>query len=177
MKCLLIVDVQNDFCPGGPLAVPNGDKVVDIINSIIDKFDLVISSQDWHPSSGEHFKNWPLHCIAETTGADLHPDLNKEKIDIFLKKGTDGSDTGYSAFEATNINLLELLRSKNIKKVYITGLATEYCVKATCMDALNNGLEVFLVKEGTKGINREDCEKTFIELEKNGVRITSFKEI
>ncbi|MCA1928253.1 MAG: isochorismatase family protein [Calditerrivibrio sp.] len=177
MKCLLIVDVQNDFCPGGALAVPDGDKVVDIINLIIDKFELVISSQDWHPSSGAHFDRWPIHCVANTEGAALHPALSKEKIDIFLLKGTDGSDTGYSAFEATNINLSDLLKYRNIKSLYVTGLATEYCVKATCIDAVKNGLEVFLVKEGTKGIDDENCKKTLEELKKNGVKIISYKDI
>jgi len=151
LKCLIIVDVQNDFCPGGALAVPDGDKIVPVINEIIKYFDFVVASQDFHPPKGEHFKKWPLHCIAGTKGAELHPDLKKEKIDIFLLKGTDGSDTGYSAFEATNVDLNTMLKEKNIKSVYVVGLASEYCVKATAMDALKKGFEVYVIKDATKG--------------------------
>ncbi|MEF3255896.1 MAG: nicotinamidase [Deferribacterales bacterium] len=177
MKALIIVDVQNDFCPGGNLAVPEGDKIVPYINNIIDKFDIVIASQDWHPDKGEHFEKWPLHCLANSKGAELHPDLKKDRIDIFLFKGTDGSDTGYSAFEATNLDLTAFLKEKGIKDLYITGLATEYCVKATSLDALKNGFNVFLIKEATKGINPEDCDKTFKELDSKGVKIISVKDL
>ena len=96
-KALLIVDVQNDFCPGGALGVKDGDKVVPVINGIIDRFDFVISSQDWHPSHSVHFEKWPVHCVAGTHGADFHSELDSEKIDLKLYKGTDNKDDGYSA--------------------------------------------------------------------------------
>jgi nicotinamidase/pyrazinamidase len=91
---LLIVDVQNDFCPGGALGVKDGDKIVPTINKIIKKFDLVISSQDWHPEDSVHFEKWPVHCVAGTKGAEFHPDLKSEKIDLRLIKGTDNKDDG-----------------------------------------------------------------------------------
>jgi nicotinamidase/pyrazinamidase len=176
-KCLIIVDVQNDFCPGGALAVPDGDRVVPVINKIIESFDLVIASQDFHPPEGEHFTKWPLHCIAGTKGAELHSDLKKEEIDIFLLKGTDGSDTGYSAFEATNVDLNETLKEKNIESVYVVGLATEYCVKATAMDALKNGFYVYIIKEATKGLKDLDVEKAIEEMAANGIKIISYNEV
>lgn len=177
LKCLIIVDVQNDFCPGGTLAVPDGDKVVSVINEILDCFDLVVASLDFHPPFGEHFTKWPLHCIAGTKGVELHPELKKEKIDIFLLKGTDGSDTGYSAFEATNLNLNAMLKEKNIQSVYVTGLATEYCVKATAMDALKNGFDVYIIREATKGLNDFDVEKALEEMASTGIKIISYKEV
>ena len=177
MKALLIVDLQNDFCPGGALAVPDGDKIVPVINSIMDRFDLVVSSQDWHPDKGEHFDKWPPHCLQNTRGADFHPDLRADKIDIKLLKGTDGSDTGYSAFEATNIDLVKLLKERDIDKLYITGLATEYCVKATAIDALKNGFDTFLIVDATKGLDEAKSKKTIEELEKIGVKPVVSAEI
>src|SRR5690606_19482878 len=109
-KALLIVDVQNDFCPGGALAVKDGDKVVPVINGIIDKFDLVLASKDWHPVDSVHFEKWPVHCVQNTYGADFHPDLQTDKIDRVLLKGTQNKDDGYSAFEATNVSLADFLR-------------------------------------------------------------------
>jgi len=139
-KALLIVDVQNDFCPGGALGVKEGDKVVSVINSIIDKFDFVISSQDWHPEESIHFEKWPPHCIANTYGADFHPALNTEKIGLKLQKGTANKDDGYSAFEATNVSFSDFLRKNNITNLYVCGLATDYCVKASALDAINHGI-------------------------------------
>ena len=113
-RALLIVDVQNDFCQGGALGVKDGDNVVPVINSIIDKFDIVISSQDWHPEESIHFRKWPPHCIAGTHGADFHPGLKSDKISLKLRKGTDNVDDGYSAFEATNVSLAGFLQENEI---------------------------------------------------------------
>ncbi len=177
MKALLIVDVQNDFCPGGALAVPDGDKIVPVINSIIDKFDLVVSSQDWHPDKGEHFEKWPLHCLQNTKGADFHPDLKVDKINIKALKGTDGSDTGYSAFEATNLNLADELKKRGVKELYVCGLATEYCVRATAVDSMKNGFKTFLVEDAIKGLNEENCIKTINELINLGIKIINSKSV
>ncbi len=98
MKALLIVDVQNDFCPGGTLAVPEGDKVVPVINQIMDFFPLVIASKDWHPTDSVHFKKWPPHCLQNTPGSDFHPQLNSSKIKTVFLKGTKNKDDGYSTF-------------------------------------------------------------------------------
>ena len=129
MKALIIVDLQNDFCPGGALGVKDGDKIVPTINQLTGKFDVVFTSQDWHPEDSKHFEGWPKHCIRDTEGAELHPGLDRSKVDYFLLKGTSKNDDGYSAFEATNINLAETLKNNNIDEVYICGLTTEYCVK------------------------------------------------
>lgn len=118
-KAFLIVDVQNDFFPGGALAVKSGDKVVSVINRIIDKFDLALASKDWHPADSVHFEKWSPHCVAHTHGAKWHPDLRTEKIDQLLLKGTVNKDDGYSAFEATNVSLTDYLHEKNITDLYI----------------------------------------------------------
>lgn len=177
MRALLIVDLQNDFCPGGALAVPDGDKIVPVINSIIDKFDLVVSSQDWHPEKGEHFEKWPLHCLQNTKGADFHPDLRTDLIDIKALKGTDGSDTGYSAFEATNLNLAEELKKRGVTDLYVCGLATEYCVRATAIDSVKNRFNTFLIIDAVKGLNEDRCNKTIDELEKMGVKVISSESL
>ncbi|MCX8084815.1 MAG: nicotinamidase [Calditerrivibrio sp.] len=177
MKALLIIDVQNDFCPGGALAVPDGDKIVPVINKIMDRVDIVVSTQDWHPSEGEHFKKWPLHCLQNTKGAELHPDLMAEKIHFRAFKGTDGSDTGYSAFEATNVDLAEFLKSKGVSQIFITGLATEYCVKASALDAIKAGFNTYLIKDAVMGLDPEKSKETLMLLSKKGVKIISSSEI
>lgn len=169
-KALLIVDVQNDFCPGGALGVKEGDKVVSVINSIIDKFDLVISSQDWHPEESIHFEKWPPHCIAHTHGADFHPALNTEKIGLKLQKGTANKDDGYSAFEATNVSFSDFLRKNNITNLYVCGLATDYCVKASALDAINHGIHTFVITDAIKPVNvyPGDDKKALDEMYRNG---------
>lgn len=154
-KALLIVDVQNDFCPGGALGVEDGDKVVPVINSIIDQFDVVISSQDWHPEDSVHFEKWPPHCIANTQGADFHPDLKTEKINIKLLKGTENKDDGYSAFEATNASLPHYLRENHIINLYVCGLTTDYCVKASVLDAIKEGFHTYLITDAVKPVNAQ----------------------
>ena len=149
MKVLLIVDVQNDFCPGGALAVTNGDFIVPVINSVMDRFDMVIASKDWHPEETVHFEKWPVHCVRDTEGAAFHPLLNIESIDKIFLKGTENRNDGYSAFEATNQNLEEFLRDAGTEELYICGLATDYCVKSSAVDAVKAG---FIVKVLTDAI-------------------------
>lgn len=169
-KALLIVDVQNDFCPGGALAVENGDKVVPVINRIMDKFDVVVSSQDWHPTDSVHFRNWPPHCIANTHGADFHPDLKTDKINLKLLKGTADKDDGYSAFEATNARLADFLHEQKINNLYICGLATDYCVKATALDALNHGFHTYVIADAVQAVNVNagDDKRALQEMYLNG---------
>jgi len=137
--CLLIVDVQNDFCPGGALPVPDGDEVVPTINRILPEFELIIATRDMHPKKTIHFEKWPPHCVAGTAGAEFHPDLDVSKITFFAEKGTSDADDGYSCFEATNIDLAAILREQQITKLFICGLATDYCVNATALDAVKYG--------------------------------------
>lgn len=156
---LLIVDVQNDFCPGGALGVKDGDKIVPVINKLIERFDLVISSQDWHPEESVHFKKWPVHCVAGTKGAEFHPDLNSGRINLKLKKGTGNNDDGYSAFEATNISFAEYIEENEITTLYICGLTTEYCVKESALDAVKNGIHTFVVTDAIAAVNAHPCDE------------------
>ncbi len=172
-KALLIVDVQNDFCPGGTLAVKDGDKVVPIINNIMDKFDVIISTQDWHPVDTVHFEKWPAHCVSNLDGADFHPDLNIDKIDLKLYKGTENKDDGYSAFEATNESLEEYIKQEEIKQIYVCGLATDYCVRASALDAIKLGIRTYVITDAIAAVNLkpDDGKKTLRELSRKGATL------
>lgn len=178
-RALLIVDVQNDFCPGGALAVKEGDQVVPVINRIMNKFDLVISSQDWHPEETVHFEKWPVHCVAGTEGAEFHPDLETGKIDLQLLKGTDNKDDGYSAFEATNISLTDFLRENNIEQLYICGLATDYCVKASAIDAVTQGFHTYVITDAIAAVNLQpdDDKKSLQQMSDKGCILIESKDI
>ena len=169
-KALLIVDVQHDFCPGGALAVKDGDKVVPVINSLMERFDMVISSQDWHPADTVHFEKWPPHCIAGTVGADFHPELEWAKIDLRLLKGTENSDDGYSAFEATNASLTSILQENGVPSLYVCGLATDYCVKASVLDALKEGFHTYVITDAIAAVNQKpgDDRRALQEMYTNG---------
>lgn len=173
MKALLIVDVQNDFCPGGALAVADGDAVVPVINRLMDKFSLVIASRDDHPEDSRHFEVWPVHCVHGTQGAEYHPDLNAARIGQELFKGTGKGDDGYSAFEATNIDLEEYLKDQGVDELYVTGLATDYCVKASAIDAARKGIRTYLIRDAVKGVEAKkgDISNAVREMEKNGIRV------
>ena len=173
IKALLIVDVQNDFCPGGALAVTDGDQVVPVINQLIDQFDVVCASKDWHPDQTIHFDRWPVHCVANTPGADFHPQLNQDPIDQILFKGTSNRDDGYSAFEATNINLTQWLKQKGVEELTIVGLATDYCVKASALDAVDQGFQVIVKQEAIRAVNLlpNDGNKALNEMKQAGVEI------
>lgn len=178
-KALLIVDLQNDFCPGGAMGVKDGERVVPVINSIIDRFDLVISSQDWHPADTIHFEQWPPHCVADTAGADYHPLLEREKIDLRLRKGTENKDDGYSAFEATNASLTTFLQENNIQSLYVCGLTTDYCVKASVLDALSEGFHTYLVTDAIAAVNMHpgDDKKALQEMYGAGCILVESQEI
>lgn len=178
-KALLIVDVQNDFCPGGTLAVKDGDKIVPVINGMMDKFDIVISSQDWHPEKTVHFNKWPVHCVAGTEGAEFHPALETGRINLKLLKGTDNKDDGYSAFEATNKALTDFLRENNIEQFYICGLATDYCVKASAIDAVTQGFHTYVITDAIAAVNVQpgDDEKALQEMYTKGCLLIKSEEI
>ena len=196
MKALIVVDVQNDFCPGGSLAVPDGDKIVPIINELLKKFELVIFTKDWHPanhfgfaSSHEGFKPferlepdnedilWPDHCVQDTPGAEFHPslDLSKCKKDFYIfKKGILNDGQGYSAFEDTD--LAGFLDGKNVTDVYICGLAGDYCCKNTAIDASNQGFNTFFIMDAIKFIDK-DTTLTLSDLYDADVKITESWEL
>jgi len=174
-QCLIIVDVQNDFCPGGALAVPKGDQVVAPINAVMNRFPLVVATRDLHPADTVHFDKWPPHCVRGTAGADYHPRLAVDRVDLHLEKGTGNADDGYSGFEATNVNLQEELKRRGVRRVYICGLATDYCVKATALDAVRAGFDVTVLTDCVRAVNVHpgDGDRALRELAEAGVRMCS----
>jgi nicotinamidase/pyrazinamidase len=145
---LLVVDVQNDFCPGGALPVAAGDAVVPVINAWMPRFHTVVASRDWHPQTSVHFQHWPPHCIAGTYGAEFRKGLETSRFTLVVDKGTSDADDGYSAFEATNVDLAHWLEGRGIRRLYVCGLATDYCVKQTVLDALTHGFIVSVIQAG-----------------------------
>jgi nicotinamidase/pyrazinamidase len=181
---LLLVDVQNDFCPGGALAVPNGDRVIPVLNRVIDRFKAqgrpVYASRDWHPPDTTHFRAlggpWPPHCVAGSEGAAFHPKLHLPGDAIVISKGQDRNDDGYSAFEATTDDgrrLTEDLRARGISELYVGGLATDYCVRATVLDARRAGFPVTVLTDGIAGIGRDDEDRALDEMRRAGASLVS----
>lgn len=163
---LLIVDVQNDFCPGGALPVPGGDEVVRVLNRYIELFERcglpIYASRDWHPPETKHFEvwggPWPRHCVQGTEGAEFQPGLRLPTDAIVVSKGTDPGDHGYSAFEAEEAagrSLLASLRENGVETLHVGGLATDYCVRASLLDAEREGFETVLLLDAVKGIDVE----------------------
>lgn len=179
MKALLIVDVQNDFCPGGALAVPEGDKAVPVINRLMDKFPVIVASKDWHPASSVHFNHWPPHCMQNTKGAEFHPMLHSDKIHQVFLKGTRDKDDGYSAYEATNLDLNEYLVSQGVTDLYVTGLATDYCVKASAIDAAKMGFRTFVVTDAVSAVNvqADDGQKALELMKAAGVTLVDSSQV
>ncbi len=179
MRALLIVDLQNDFCPGGSLAVEDGDKIVMTVNQLMERFDLVVASKDWHPMETVHFEKWPVHCVAGTEGAEFHPELNSTNIDKIFLKGTDNKDDGYSAFEATSADLNQFLIDNGVTDLYLTGLATDYCVKASAIDASKKGFNTWVVNDAVKGVELKtgDVAKALDEMGALSVRFILSEEI
>lgn len=179
MRGLLIVDVQNDFCPGGALAVPEGDKVVPVINGLMDKFAVVVASKDWHPQQSVHFRHWPPHCVQNSHGAEFHPALRAEKIQQVFLKGTRDKDDGYSAYEATNLDLNDYLKLKGVTDLYVTGLATDYCVKASAIAAAKNGFRTFVVTDAVSAVNvkPDDGQKALEVMRAAGVTLVDSSQV
>lgn len=202
-KALIIVDIQNDFCEGGSLEVKEASKIIPVANKLIDKFekngDFIAATMDWHPANHGSFASvsggeigaigelngipqvwWPDHCIQRTYGAELHPDL--KTIENKVYKGSDPGIDSYSGFfnaSGNKTDLDDFLKTNDIDTLYILGLATDYCVKFTVLDALKLGYKVFLVKDGCKGVNLnlKDSENAISEMEKNGAIIVSSDDI
>ena len=171
-EALLIVDFQNDFTPGGALAVPHGDEIAGRVEELIasGRFDLVVATRDWHPpdhgSFAEQGGPWPPHCVQGTEGAELHPSLNRAKVDVIVDKGDDPATEGYSGFQGTNLG--DLLRERDVDHVMVTGLATDYCVRATSLDALSEGFSVTVDRAGVRGIDEADSERALAEVRAAG---------
>src|SRR5215210_7716749 len=157
-RALIIVDYQNDFTsPDGALAVREGDEIAPRINELArsGEYELVVATRDWHPPDHGSFEQqggpWPVHCVRDSEGAQFHPALDRSRVDVIIDKGQEPEIEGYSGFEGTE--LLELLRERRIDKLTIVGLATDYCVKHTALDALRYGLEVRVDPEGVRGVD------------------------
>ncbi len=178
---LIMVDVQNDFCPGGSLAVPRGDEVVEPLNRAARKFRHVVATQDWHPPGHASFQEsggpWPPHCVQGTRGAELHPGLDRGPIEKLVRKGDDPAKDAYSGFDGTD--LAEWLRSQGVKRVFVGGLATDYCVRATALDARKEGFEVVVLTDAVRAVdvNPGDGEKALEEMREAGAILTTTEEI
>ncbi|MEN3001694.1 MAG: bifunctional nicotinamidase/pyrazinamidase [Armatimonadota bacterium] len=183
---LLIVDVQNDFCPGGALPVPEGDQVVPVLNRVAQQVaqagGLVFASRDWHPPTTRHFAayggKWPVHCVQNTPGAEFHPDLKLPEGTTIISKGTGERDDGYSAFEghtAEGKTLLEILRERGVRRLIVGGLATDYCVRASALDALKHGFEVIVLTDAVRGVDVQpgDSERALQEMRTAGATLTT----
>lgn len=178
-KALIVVDVQNDFCPDGALAVADGDQVVAPLNILIKEFldrgEPVFKTRDWHPARTKHFAPyggaWPIHCVQDTRGAEFHADLiDDPRITIISKGTTEGAD-GYSGFDGTD--LAYLLREEGVHEVWIGGLATDYCVKHTVLDARREGFGVKVLAEAMRAVNvnSTDGAKAIEEMRDAGAEI------
>jgi nicotinamidase/pyrazinamidase len=173
---LVIVDVQNDFCPAGSLPVPEGDDVVPVLNEYISVFQKarasIIATRDWHPPNHISFKNqggpWPPHCVQNTKGAKFHPDLRLPRNTIVISKGMSPLKENYSAFESDEI--VKNLQKQGIKRVFVGGLATEYCVKHTVLDALKRDFDAVLLTDAVAAINEKpsDVLRAITEMTNNG---------
>ena len=179
-QALIVVDVQNDFCPGGALAVAHGDEVVDPLNELIDEFlergDPVYKSRDWHPPTTRHFEKyggtWPVHCVQNTEGAEFHPALRDDPRIHVVSKGLGDTDC-YSAFDETN--LAAQLHEEGVEEVLVGGLATDYCVKSTVIAAIDNGFKVKALKNAMRGVELKpgDSDRAIEAMRAAGAEIIS----
>ncbi|BAA30096.1 nicotinamidase [Pyrococcus horikoshii] len=177
-EALIVVDMQRDFMPGGALPVPEGDKIIPKVNEYIRKFKekgaLIVATRDWHPENHISFRErggpWPRHCVQNTPGAEFVVDLPEDAV--IISKATEPDKEAYSGFEGTD--LAKILRGNGVKRVYICGVATEYCVRATALDALKHGFEVYLLRDAVKGIKPEDEERALEEMKSRGIKIVQF---
>ena len=175
-EALVIIDFQNDFTPGGALAVEHGDEIAGHVRELADagRFDLVVATRDWHPPDHGSFDTahppgpWPPHCVQGTPGAELHDSAPRDRIDVVIDKGQDVAADGYSAFE--NPELERVLRDRGIETLTIVGLATDYCVKNTALGALRLGFGVEVERDGVRGIDVEpgDVERALDEVRQAG---------
>jgi nicotinamidase/pyrazinamidase len=196
-EALLLVDIQKDFLPGGALAVPDGDAIIPVANELIPQFNLVLACKDWHPHDHGSFASrypgkkpgdvimlsgleqilWPDHCVIDTPGAEFAPGLDTNGIHKIFLKGTDPAIDSYSAFfdngHRKDTGLGSYLKEKAVENVYIVGLATDYCVKFTALDAQELGFKTTVIKQGVRAVelNPGDCNKAFQDMSKKGVEI------
>ncbi|MBA5629914.1 bifunctional nicotinamidase/pyrazinamidase [Moheibacter lacus] len=195
MKALIIVDVQNDFLENGSLAVPNGNQIIPIINEIQNDFDLIVVTQDWHPSDHKSFAKehpgkkefetidlngleqvlWPVHCVQGSFGAEFHQELNTNSVEAIFRKGMDPEIDSYSGFfdngKRKNTGLFGYLKDRKVSEVFVCGLAADFCVYFTAQDALDLGFQTTILKEATKPINEENWKIIQKKFQENGGEI------
>ncbi len=182
-EALVIVDMQRDFMPGGSLPVPDGDKIVPRLNEYVKLFTergaKVFATKDWHPPNHKSFKEhggpWPRHCVQGTEGAELHPDLKLPEDAEIVLKATKPDEEAYSAFQGTDF--ASRLRELGIDRIYVGGVATEYCVKATVLDGLKLGFEVYLLLDAIKGVRAEDAERAIEEMKGAGAKPITLSQL
>lgn len=176
---LIVTDVQVDFCPGGALGVRGGDEIVPIVNKLIPRFEHVVYTRDWHPADHVSFsdkpefvdKSWPVHCVQDTPGAQFHPDLHVPEGAWIVSKGTHPEREAYSAFEGTD--LAKELERRAIDRIFVCGIATDYCVKNTVLDARRIGLQAVLVEDAVRGVDVPpgSAQKAIDEMKEAGVQV------
>jgi nicotinamidase/pyrazinamidase len=195
MNALILVDIQNDFLPGGALAVPHGDEVISVANEQQRHFDLIVATQDWHPADHQSFAAnhagkrigdlvrvngvpqilWPVHCVQDTSGADFAATLKRERWARVFQKGVDTEIDSYSGFfdngRVKNTGLEAYLRQQGVDSVFVLGLATDYCVKFTALDAVSLGFRTHLILDGCRGVNLEpdDAQRAVEAMKAAGV--------
>jgi len=197
MKALLLIDIQNDFIPGGSLAVPGGDEIIPVVNDLQKHFDLVVATQDWHPVNHKSFgsshkgKNnfevidlnglqqvlWPDHCVQGTEGAEFSEKLNMNEVEAIFRKGTDPEIDSYSGFfdngHRKTTGLADYLKGKAIKEIFIAGLAGDFCVYYTAKDALQEGFTTCIIEDAVRAINPEGFAKAKQDILNKGGKIIS----
>ena len=201
MKTLILIDIQNDFIPGGSLAVPAGDEIIPVVNNLQDKFELVVATQDWHPQNHVSFASnhdgkepfekielddmeqilWPDHCVQNSEGAEFHPDLKTTKVEAIIRKGMDSGIDSYSGFydngHKKNTGLAGYLREKNADELYFTGLAADVCVYFSIKDALKEGFSTTLIEDATRALDDDKFAEMKKELQEKGMKITDSKRL
>ncbi|MFD2787627.1 bifunctional nicotinamidase/pyrazinamidase [Hymenobacter rubripertinctus] len=201
MNALLLIDIQNDFMPGGTLAVPEGDAILPLVNRLQPQFELVVATQDWHPAGHGSFASqhpgcrpfeqgelhglpqtlWPDHCVQGSTGAELHPALSQHRLEAIFRKGTDPAIDSYSAFfdngHRKSTGLADYLRGRGVRRVYLAGLAADYCVYFSAKDALGKGFGVFFVEDATRAISAEGYQQARHDLAQRGARFITAAQV
>jgi nicotinamidase/pyrazinamidase len=178
---LLIIDFQNDFTAGGALAVPEGDEIAAPVKRLAEHYDVVVATRDWHPPDHASFETqggpWPVHCVQGTPGAELHPAMDGIELDGMVDVGRERDDEGYSGFE--NSDLAEILRARGVERVAVCGLATDYCVRASAIDACREGFDVTVVEDAIRAVNVNpgDGERAIEDMKAAGAKITTSDEL
>lgn len=196
MKVLLAIDVQNDFCPGGSLAVPQGDQIIPVVNRLSERFGHMILTQDWHPADHSSFASshdgkkpyetiqmpygeqvlWPDHCVQNSDGAAFHPELDTERAEVIIRKGFRKEVDSYSAFyendHKTQTGLAGYLRERGFTDIYVCGLATDFCVRWSVLDGRNEGFRMHVVEDGVKGIDLDgSVDQAWREMKEVGAEV------